>query len=122
MSRRRRARPHEVAKVDQAMAEVREQSAADPSAVMFAYTMAEPGVQCCWCDCTVEAHNDADCHGCPQGADWLAHLLQGGTTLAVYELCNGHRADFIETYAATLPNVQRAELVRYVAYDDDIED
>jgi hypothetical protein len=92
-TKRRPIRPHERARVDQAMAAARDLAIQDPTAQYWVREYADPGIQCCWCDCTIEQikrHRDTQCAGCPSDAVYLVHLLPDEGESGPYPLCERH--------------------------------
>lgn len=90
---RRRIRPHERAKVDQVMAVARDHAIAEPTARIFVTEYADPGIQCCWCDCPIEQHRSPDyrCAGCPSDAVYMMHAMPEMPGDRTYPLCERHR-------------------------------
>jgi hypothetical protein len=63
---------------------------------VFVVEYADPGLQCCWCDCTVEQHfKFGDCDGCPRDADYVVNAGYGTPEQCSYPICEQHHPDFI---------------------------
>lgn len=121
-SKRRPIRPHERARVDQAMAAARERAVREPTTGLFVVEYADPGIQCCWCDCSLEQHIESDsrnCGGCPSDAIYIVHVLIGTPSMN-YPMCERHRWGIAELYRERLGIQHDIEIIGYNAYDDDI--
>jgi len=121
--KRRRIRPHERARVDQTLAEARERALREPHTLVAVCEYADPGVQCCWCDCTVEDHMlHGNCDGCARYARFMHHILVR-TEHITYPVCKHHQADFVEFHTKrTGGDPIPLEWHVYDAYDKDAHD
>lgn len=100
MSNRRKLRPHELARKDQAFAEARD-AARDPSTAVLVTDVAPGGVRCSWCDCpwpdspgSPHAQPGYTCPGCPQDADYVVSWLNNEN----YPVCGHHYGDLVDTF------------------------
>lgn len=118
--RRRTARPHEQAKVDQIMAAVRDRATAEPTTRFHVVEYADPGIQCCWCDCPVDEHQTSGyiCAGCPEDGVYVIHGMPEEPGDSAYPLCERHRWGLAELYRERFPE-KRVEVFGYDAYDKD---
>jgi hypothetical protein len=97
VSKRRRIRPHERAKIDQRLAAARNLAASGRYSAVFAEERAEPGTRCCWCDCPFEQHlsrRDDGAGGCEREAYVVVHLYSLASHS--FSLCRHHHRDFIQ--------------------------
>jgi hypothetical protein len=99
VSNRRKLKPSELARQDQAVAAGRDLATNTRSAVItIAY--AEQDHQCSWCDCPAPVddpespHNQAgfECGGCPETARYVAIVAIGREER--FPVCVGHADDF----------------------------
>ena len=123
-SKRRPVRPHERAKVDQVMAGLRDHAVADPHTLVIGMQYADPGKQCCWCDCPDEDHSVPGyrCAGCPEEAVFVANIMPPKPDQQVYPLCERHRWDYVEYWTRMGVGMGPNVVVGYDGYDNDIED
>lgn len=92
MSNRRKLRPHEVARKDQAFAEASELAAKGTPVIVIDF--AEPGSKCCWCDCDAFIH---DCqHPCQEQAE---HVVTASWSPQRYPVCDRHQTGPLELLA-----------------------
>lgn len=99
--KRRKLRPSERARQDQAAAAARDYGAADPSTTLVTVTYADPGTPCCWCDCPLPSHNQSGygCAGCPREAEHVVHLMHGTPAQHNLPVCAEHHRDVARTVA-----------------------
>jgi hypothetical protein len=102
------------------MAAARDHAIAEPTARIFVNEYADPGIQCCWCDCPVEQHQDPGyrCAGCPEDAVYMVHAMPEKPWDKTYPLCERHRWGHAQLYqeACGIP----IEVLDYDAYDHDV--
>ena len=90
----RRIRPHERARIDQNLAWARNVGAADPTTRVIVCEWADPGVDCCWCDCPLEDHarrGNVGCPGCQTDALYVVHASVGSPHQSALPVCERHR-------------------------------
>lgn len=106
MSNRRKLRPHETARRDQALAAGRD-AAKDPHTAVLVVEDAEPGMRCSWCDCPSPLDDPASprrkpgyrCGGCPEDAALVIRVWYGTPGQENTPVCEGHYRDVAVFFA-----------------------
>lgn len=125
--RKRKLKPRERARQDQATAALRNRGATDPRTAVMTMAYAEPGTQCAWCDCpdTPDSPHYQPgyvCPGCPEGAEFVLHRMHGTPEQVNVPVCGRHRDSLIEATAAWAQQMLGdlpAELSQYSVLDED---
>lgn len=107
MSNRRRLRPSETARQDQALAAGRNLADTGNAAVVT-LGYADRDAQCSWCDCAAPVddpdspHHQAgyECGGCDQQAHYVVHVNLPGR-VERFPVCARHRDDLMSILART---------------------
>lgn len=104
MSDARRLRPHELARLDQMLAEAATLARDEPSTLVIATTFAQPGQPCSWCDCPGpqdSPHDDPDyhCAGCPRVADTITYVWRSRERHG-FPVCRQHSSDLMSWISA----------------------
>ena len=92
---RRKLRPHETARRDQAMAYARDR-AAEPGTFVAITEDAEPGIRCGWCDCPLvppSRGHDPDCVGCSLEARYAVYCAMRYGRSSPIAVCEEHYPD-----------------------------
>jgi hypothetical protein len=100
VSNRRRPRPRDVARRDQAVAAARDM-AAQPGTAACVVDYAPPGAQCSWCDCPSPLDDPTSphlnpaytCGGCPEAAERVVRAMRGSVREIAAPVCTRHQAD-----------------------------
>jgi hypothetical protein len=106
MSNCRRLRPHEQARRDQMLADAKARLYRGEGVIWT--DAAEPGTQCCWCDCPWDPHDPSDRHArpgylcpypCPAEADYIIVTVLSDPKPEPLPLCERRYGDWNEGFA-----------------------
>ncbi|MGY4710168.1 hypothetical protein ACXDF8_11535 [Mycolicibacterium sp. CBM1] len=95
----RRLNPGERAYGDQRLAAAIDLAASRTDAVTMITDYAEPGIQCCWCDCDCGldyvGHDPQACDGCPEDSAYVVYRVTLGEVDQIkLPMCERHYGDF----------------------------
>ena len=100
MGNRRKLRPRDIARRDQAVAQARDM-AARPGTAAIVVDYAPPAAQCSWCDCPSPLDDPTSphlnpgytCDGCPEAAEHVVRAMQGSAREIAAPVCARHQPD-----------------------------
>lgn len=125
MSNRRKLRPRDIARRDQAVAGARDM-AAQPGTAALVIDYAQPGTQCSWCDCPDPLADPASphripgyvCAGCPEPAEHVIRAMRGSVREIAAPVCARHQADASAFAVRAIGAGPGAEVVAMPPWED----